>query len=153
MILHRNNIVGFALVLLSVANAACSEDSATGHATGQPNCLRSDAIEAEKAIDEIGNWEELHDHFEKYSACDMASIAEGLDDVVIRLLLRDWKNVDIAVGLANTSPQFGDFIARHVTELAALDELQAIQDAATTQCPIDGQTFCRRLIATIEKLE
>ena len=97
---------------------------------------------AESGIDSISDWRTLYAAFGKYKSCDQAAIAEGYDDIVMRLLTRGWDGGTEAAALARKDRTFATFITRHITELSSKADLELAQSNAATKCSADATRLC-----------
>jgi hypothetical protein len=52
----------------------------------RPGCDDASAFVAEGEVDYLKTWEQIHDSFKRYFACDDGAIAEGYSEAVVKML-------------------------------------------------------------------
>ena len=129
-------------VQLALNLLVCSTARAEGVVPTEQVCTPDMAQAAESGVDGVNDWKALYGAFRKYAACDQASIAEGYDDIVIRLLTREWDGGSAATALVKKDGAFGAFILRHITELASRADLDRVKVNAMSRCAADATQFC-----------
>jgi hypothetical protein len=143
------NVEVLLLLTLLGTNVACSANSTRAETINSATCTVQDAQAAERSVDGIQNWQQLFDVFKLYHHCDQASIAEGFDDVVVHLLIRNWDSISVVSKLGKDSPGFTVFVLRHLTELASPEDLKVIQQNATSACRAGDHTICHEITRKI----
>jgi hypothetical protein len=134
--------------MLALAFVICNSGKASAVPANSHVCTDAMAQSAESNVDRITDWPALYDAFQKYSACDQASIAEGYDDIVVRLLTRAWDGGSAASALVKKNRSFSRFILRHITELASKAELELVKTNATSKCAPDSTELCASIAKT-----
>ena len=140
------------IVLLGSESACSSAEQTVSPANSTPSCSNANAKEAELSIDKITGWRELAAYQKKFGSCDEAAIAEGIDDVVVRLLTTRWQDINVASKLALADPAFKEFIVRHISDLASVDELEAVKANASGKCPAESEALCVTIVRRVESL-
>jgi hypothetical protein len=105
-------------------------------------CTKSEAMQAEKEVDSLKNWNDIYRSYRKFSQCDDGAIAEGFSDAVGRLLSNNWDQLGRLITLAKTDKNFERFVVRHIDESLSRDTLQRISNNARSSCPAGGQRLC-----------
>ena len=123
-------------VLLGLMLAA----AALAHAADKP-CSKADAATAEKAIDRVVTWQQLHKAWQDYRHCDAGAVGDIFTDALLRLTV-DWKNVNALAATMRSDPQYHDFVLAHLKSDAAKDDRDAIYSRAKASCPSGLDAFC-----------
>jgi hypothetical protein len=110
--------------------------------TSTKACTNSEAIEADKAIDTLGSWDELYHFYKRFSQCDDGAIGEGFSDAVGKKLADDWKHFGRFLTLANTEKGFQRFVLKHLDQSIPADTLQKISANARSACPSNAHQLC-----------
>jgi hypothetical protein len=132
---------------LWIAAAACVA-AFSSHAADKP-CSKADAANAEKAIDKVLNWPQLHKAWQDYRHCDTDKVAEGFTDALMRMMV-DWKGVDQLAGAMQKDPQYKEFIYSHVKSPAAKDDHTMVYSRVRTGCPKGQDEFCAELADAVK---
>ena len=129
-----------AVCLLAVASFANAADKP---------CSKAEAASAEKAIDRIVTWQQLHKAWQDYRHCDSEpSVADVFTDALLRLAVA-WKGVD-QLASAMKDPQYRDFVYAHLKSDAAKDDRDALYSRAKKDCPRGQDTWCDEMAGTIK---
>lgn len=116
------------------------------------HCTDEQAIQADKEVDSLYDWDRVYGSFRKFSQCDDGAIAEGYSDSVTKLLANKWSAFGRLLTLARTDKSFQKFVLRHINETVPDTILAKIASNARSECPSGAQTLCR-LIARAAKKE
>jgi hypothetical protein len=127
--------------------AACIAAAST-HAADKP-CTRADAANAEKAIDRVLNWPQLHKAWQDYRHCDTGAVADNYTDALMRMMV-DWKGMEALASAVQKDPQYKEFIYSHVKSPAAKDDHSMVYSRARTGCPKGLDEFCAELADTVK---
>jgi hypothetical protein len=127
--------------VLLVAGAAIAADKP---------CTKADAAAAEKSIDRVSTWPQLHKAWQDYRHCDKNSIEELYTDALLRLMV-DWKNVEALAGTMEKDAQYKEFVYAHLRSPAAKDDLDAVYSRAKASCPKGQEAFCAELAEAAKK--
>lgn len=130
-----------------IAALACLA-AASAQAADKP-CTKADAANAEKAIDRVLNWPQLHKAWQDYRHCDSDKVADNYTDTVMRMMV-DWKGIDGLAGTMQKDPQYKEFIYAHVKSPAAKDDHEMVYSRVRTGCPKGLDEFCAELAATVQ---
>ena len=117
------------------------------HAADKP-CPPADAKQAEKVIDNVITWPQMHKSFVDYVHCDTGPVGELYTESLLRLLV-EWKNPDALGALVQKDPKFKEFIFTHLKQPATKDDRYAIYSRATNACPKAMDAFCVELAAVV----
>jgi len=109
------------------------------------DCTTQEAYDAETAT-YVNDWNGLYSSFKNYGHCDDGAIAEGFDDVTVKLLINNWNGL-FQNEKWSKDKDFLRFVIRHVGELASVDESNKIYKNAKNECPKTAAVFCKRLAA------
>ena len=112
-------------------------------AAAQGSCSKADAGKAEKAIDRVSTWPQMHKAFKDFRQCDDGQVSELYTETFIRLLV-DWKNVDQLVD-ASKDAEFKAFMFKHLQSPAAADDAGSVYSRAKANCPSGHKDFCDEL--------
>ena len=121
--------------------------AAFGVAHAQKACSPADAKNAEKVIDNVVTWAQLHKAWKDWRHCDTGPVAEVYTDTILRLMV-DWKNTD---ALAETlkDAEYKSFLQAHLKSPAAKDDQYAIRSRATQSCPKGQDAMCAEIAAMV----
>ncbi len=140
----RTRIVS-ALFLLALGNTA--SPSVVAADTGA--CSRAISTQAETAIDDVDNWQELFDHFRAFGRCDDGALAEAYSDRVASFLATKWASIGTLNRLVRRSSAFRVFVLRHVNSLMTPDQAQTISENAKNKCPNAARALCADLALSV----
>lgn len=130
------------LARMAIAAAVCSAAWAAGPAAAA--CSKAEASTAEKAIDRVVNWQQLHKAWQDYKQCDSEqSVADIYTDAILRLTV-EWKNVP-AFADSMKDAQYRAFVYAHLQSPAAKDDREAVYSRAKASCPKGLGDFCAGL--------
>ena len=118
------------------------------HAADKP-CSAADAAAAEKAIDRVVGWAQLHKAYADYKHCDKGSVGEGYTDAILRLAV-EWKNID-AFAAAMKDAGFKEFVHAHLQSPAAKDDREAVYSRTKSNCPKGMDAFCAELAQVVHE--
>jgi len=118
------------------------------HAADKP-CSKADAASAEKAIDRVVTWQQLHKAWQDYRHCDADAVGDVFTDALLRLTV-EWKHVDALAASMRADPQYHAFVYKHLKSDAAKDDRDAIYSRAKASCPSGMDAFCGELAETIK---
>lgn len=126
--------------LLALALAAAALPAA---AQNKP-CTKADHAVAEKAVDRVLTWGQLHKAFQDYRHCDSGPVDELFTDAVLRLTV-EWKNVDAFAEAMQADAAFKAFVFKHLRSPAAKEDLESVYSRAKASCPPKQESFCAEL--------
>ena len=106
-------------------------------------CSAAEAATAEKAIDRVVSWAQLHKAYVDYRHCDKDSVGDVYTDALLRLAV-EWKNVD-AFAAAMKDAGFKEFVTLHLKSPAAKDDVEAVYSRTKSNCPKGMEAFCAEL--------
>jgi len=133
----RTILVVCLLALASFANAA------------DKPCSKADAANAEKAIDRVVAWQQLHKAWQDYRHCDgEPAVSDVFTDAILRLAV-GWKGVG-ELATAMKDPQYHDFVYKHLKSDAAKDDRDALYSRAKKDCPSGQDAFCDEMAGTMK---
>ena len=112
------------------------------HAADKP-CSAAESAAAEKAIDRVVSWGQLHKAYTDYKHCDKDSVGDVYTDALLRLAV-EWKNVEAFAG-AMKDAGFKEFVTVHLKSPAAKDDVEAIYSRTKSNCPKGMDAFCAEL--------
>jgi hypothetical protein len=121
---------------------------ASVHAADKP-CSKADAATAEKAIDRVVNWGQLHKAYVDYRHCDADAVGEVYTDALLRLAV-EWKNVPAFADAMNKDAGFKEFVHKHLLSPAAKDDRESVYSRAKSSCPKGMDAFCADLAAVVK---
>ena len=113
----------------------CGSGSAVA-AKATPPCTRAQAKQAEAEADQLKGWNAVYRSFLRYSHCDDGAIAEGYSDSVAKLLANHCGGFQELRRLTLKSPEFSNFMLRHVDELMSPDEAKLIEQKCAFTLPV-----------------
>jgi len=125
--------------------------SAFASGTSKKPCTETEAMQAEKGVDSLTDWDRVYRAYKKFSQCDDGAMAEGYSDAVGKLLANDWTNFDRLRTLAKTDSGFLRFVLNHIDATLPDEILQKISTNARSACPAGGQNLCRMVASTSAK--
>jgi hypothetical protein len=108
-------------------------------------CSDKDAMEAEKAVDYLRTWKDLHISYLKYSACDDGAIAEGWSDFVVSTLSHRWSTLGDLEALIKHDKNYEQFILRHIDATTDEKDLSNIVTHASKDCPGGFEELCSKI--------
>ncbi|WP_027485608.1 hypothetical protein [Rhodanobacter sp. OR87] len=109
-------------------------------------CSQEMAMKAMDEASNLGTWSAVFESYKRYGQCDDGAIAEGYSASVADLLANHWADTSKLVTLANTNPDFGRFVLKHVDESMSLDQGKSIRDSATNNCSAGARKLCRAIL-------
>jgi hypothetical protein len=110
-------------------------------------CASADATKAEKAVDNVVNWAQMHKAYLDYGHCDTGAVGEVYTESLLRLII-EWKNVEAFGALMQKDPKFKEFVFTHLKDPAIKDDRYAIY-SRTKSCPKGMEAFCAELSAVV----
>lgn len=126
--------------LLALALAAAALPAA---AQNKP-CTKADHAAAEKAVDRVLTWGQLHKTFQDFRHCDSGPVDELFTDAVLRLTV-EWKNVGAFAEAMQADAAFKAFVFKHLRSPAAKEDLESVYSRAKASCPPKQESFCAEL--------
>jgi hypothetical protein len=105
-------------------------------------CTKSEAMQAEKEVDSLSDWDHVYHSYRRFSQCDDGSIGEGFSDAVGKLLANDWGRLNRLLTLTKTNTGFQRFVVRHIDETLPAETLQRISNNARSSCPAGAEKLC-----------
>ena len=112
-------------------------------------CGKADAAAAEKNVDMVVGWSQLHKVWRDYRHCDSGNVDEIFTDAVLRLMV-EWRNVD-ALAAAMADPQFKAFVVKHLKSPAAKADQDAIYSRTKASCPPSHAAMCAELSEIVKR--
>ena len=107
-------------------------------------CTPADTAKAEKSIDNVVTWGQMHKAFLDYSHCDSGAVGDLYTEALMRLVV-EWKNVETFAATMQKDAQFRKFVIAHVKSPAAKDDRESIYSRAKASCPRGLDAFCAEL--------
>ena len=108
-------------------------------------CSKADAAKAEKAVDMVTSFPQLHKSWQDWRHCDTGTVGEVYTDAVFRLLV-DWKGLDSLASSMNASADYKKWVLARV-KAGSKEDRAAIFSRAKTGCPRGQDALCADLIA------
>ena len=105
-------------------------------------CTKSEAMQAEKEVDFLSDWDHLYRSYRRFSQCDDGSIGEGYSDAVGKLLANDSGQLNRLLTLTKTDTGFQRFVVKHIDETLPVETLQKISNNARSSCPAGAEKLC-----------
>ena len=131
-----NKILALAIACLVASFPAAAQDKA---------CSKGDAAKAEKTVDNVTSFAQLHKAWQDWKHCDTGTVAEVYTDAVFRLLV-DWKGMDGLASTTNASADYKKWVLARV-KTGSKEDRAAIFSRAKTSCPRGQDALCADLIA------
>jgi hypothetical protein len=119
-------------------------------AQAQKTCSKADAATAEKTIDRVMSWGQLHKAYMDYRHCDADAVGEVYTDALLRLAV-EWKNVPAFAEAMNKDAGFKEFVHKHLKSPAAKDDRDSVYSRARSSCPKGMDAFCAELAAVVKE--
>lgn len=116
---------------------------AAAQAADKP-CSAAEAASAEKTIDRVVTWGQLHKAYLDYRHCDKDNVGEVYTDALLRLTV-EWKNVNAMADAMGKDAGFKEFVRAHLQSPAAKDDRDSVYSRTKNQCPKGLDTFCTEL--------
>ena len=117
---------------------------AAGLAHAQKDCGSAESQAAEKALDNVVNWELMYGAFKRYGHCDNALTEDTFTDAFMRLAVQ-WKNVDRFASNYQSDAQYKAFVHRRMKSLSAKEDVKSVYSRAKTNCPPKLEAFCAEI--------
>jgi hypothetical protein len=117
-----------------------------------PGCSQAQALAADKGIDGLRTWADLHSAFIQFRACDDGAIAEGWDDFVARMLGQNWNKLAELQRLAKVDTNFRGFVIQHISNTASGDDLDQALVNAREHCPGSARRLCSDIVTAVKRL-
>lgn len=99
-------------------------------------------------------WEltvEIANIIKEHPEYDDGEFAEGMIDIVSRLLTKSWNYASPYMTGDKGSTLFRQFILNHINELSDPKDLKAIKSNVSKNCHQDKYAICKQLIAKVQK--
>ncbi|MBC8023881.1 MAG: hypothetical protein H7Y14_12215 [Burkholderiales bacterium] len=125
--------------------AACI--AVAGAQAADKPCPPADAAKAEKAIDNVVAWPQLHKAWRDWRHCDTGAVADVYTDAILRLMV-EWKNVE-ALAEPLKDAEYKAFIHKHLKSPAAKDDQSSIRSRASQSCPKGQDALCADIAAAV----
>ena len=135
-----------AIILLATAVAAAQPAASQSPAASE--CDKEKAARAEKQIDAVSTFAQLHQAWQDWKQCDAGTVAELYTDAAFRLLV-DWRGVGELAGTLRASPEYRSWLLDRVRR-GSEDDRGAIYSRAKTACPAAHESVCAELIKASE---
>ena len=113
--------------------------------------------QAEHALDKQETrkaWEktlEIAAMIKQYPDYDDGEYAEGINDIVTRLLMKPWNDASPYLIGTKSTPAFRDFVVDHINELSSPHDLKIIKKNINQHCDPTKYAICEQLIIHINK--
>jgi hypothetical protein len=111
--------------------------------TAKKACTKSQAMQAEKEVETLKDWDHVYRSYRNFSQCDDGAIGEGYSDAVGKLLANNWERFDRLLALTKTNKGFQQFVLKHIDESVPGNVLSKISNNARSDCPSGGEQLCR----------
>ncbi|MEO5691506.1 MAG: hypothetical protein ABIQ72_00140 [Usitatibacter sp.] len=122
---------------------------ATAPAFAQKACSKSDAANADKAIERVVNWASLYKAYTDYHHCDTGNTEDSYTDAILRLMV-EWKNVDAVAGQTTKDGDYKAWLVKHLQSPAAKDDRESVYSRARKDCPAKQEAFCSDLAEAVK---
>jgi hypothetical protein len=98
------------------------------------------------------NWEALSQQWSTNKACDDGYFAAGYSNMVVRLFAYEWNQFHTFVHIAQTHPEFHNWVIKHIDESTSPDDLTKVLINARS-CRTDEQSavFCNDVARASEQ--
>ena len=114
-------------------------------------CSKSDAQKAQKALDHVASWPQLHKAFRDFGHCDSGDLDDAFTDTMLRLMV-EWRDVEGLAGPMAKDPQYKAFIERHLLSPMAKPDHPSVYSRAKASCPPGLDAFCAEIAALVKPL-
>lgn len=104
-------------------------------------CGSVDSQAAEKALDQVVNWELLYRAFKQHGHCDNALNEDLFTDAFMRLAV-EWKHVDQFAKHYQADAKYKAFVQRRMKSLSAKEDVKSLYSRAKSNCPPTLDAFC-----------
>jgi hypothetical protein len=113
-------------------------------------CTKADAIEAERSVSRLNNWEDIYKSFKRFRHCDDGAIAEGYSDSIVHMLANRWNELKMLIKLTSSDKEFYSFVMRHIDATA---DRSAIEKVITNSkhCSKSDKAVCSEISETARK--
>ncbi|EAW6587158.1 hypothetical protein FGH87_26155 [Salmonella enterica] len=119
-------------------------------------CSQHDFDKADMAMDSLKSWKSVDDYFSMYSNCDVGYISEGTSEMIIRLLVDNWGQLNELSALVKRKLAIENYVLDHVNSTLGIDDLEKLRDYSALHCQIDNKKLCEKLhdssIVALKKL-
>jgi hypothetical protein len=104
-------------------------------------------INQEKDVDAVTSWRGLYAYYARYRHCGFdADAAEGISDVIAKLLVDHWDGLTAVSHELNADQGFGRFIVGGANGTVGQETLnKIIRKTHERKCPIKNSNFCETL--------
>lgn len=140
----------FRLIASVLVSGVLLGSCASAHAHAA--CSFQDEVRADKLIDSVKNWNDLHAIYRTYNRCDDGEVSEGFSDAVGTLLADHWDLTPQLISFSEQDPDFKRFVFAHITVLISQDQDAAIVDHATNRCFPGRDRFCEEIIYAVKNV-
>lgn len=118
---------------LAAASAAAAKD-----------CGSAESQAAEKALDNVVNWDLMYRAFKQYGHCDNALTEDTFTDAFMRVAV-SWQQVEKFAEKYQSDPQYKAFVHRRMKSLSAKEDVKSVYSRAKTNCPPKLDAFCAEI--------
>lgn len=94
---------------------------------------------------------EIADFIKQHPEYDDGEYAEGMNDLVTRLLMKPWKYASPYLTGKESTSLFRQFIIDHINELSSIQDLKIIKKNVIKNCNSTQFIFCKKLIEKINQ--
>lgn len=112
------------------------------------------AIDLNRSSNTPKAWEltvEIANIIKEHPDYDDGEFAEGMIDIVSRLLTKPWKYASPYITGDKSTPLFRKFILEHINELSDPKDLKAIKRNVSNNCEQTKYPICKQLLEKIQK--
>ena len=117
---------------------------AAAPALAQKDCSSAESQAAEKALDNVVNWELMYKAFKQYGHCDNVLTEDTFTDAFMRIAVQ-WKDVNRFAANYQSDAQYKAFVHRRMKSISAKDDVKSLYSRAKTNCPPKLEAFCAEI--------
>lgn len=114
-------------------------------------CPTAEAAKADKALERVVNWQQLHKAWQDFGHCDSGALDDLFTDTVLRLMV-EWRNVEGLAEPMQKDAKYKAFVHRHVLSPMAKPDHPSLYSRAKASCPAGLDAFCAELAELVKPL-
>lgn len=88
-------------------------------------------------------------HIQKYPSCDDGFMAEGFDDIIPRLIARDWGHSNFLFDRMLKNSHLSGFVIKHISIVSGTEDLNLLEKRAKNECTSKYRTICKKILQKI----
>jgi hypothetical protein len=114
------------------------------------NCTQIEEYQAVGVIPYLDTWPNVNLAYRQFGHCDDGAIAEGMSEMVVRLLVDHWSRLPELRKLTQADSTFETFVLKKINATLDAKDLDKLHDLAKLKCPRGSSQLCRKIVERTE---